>query len=566
MPSVKRYSTPQVEQARLPDVQTQNTSNNAAFGLDQKTAEINNNATDMVLKFKAQADQLAVLDASNQLAQAENDMLYNEKTGAFTKKGKDAFALPDEVNTNYNKVSDDIESKLSNESQKAAFRQQRESRKVEIDGQIQRHVYAERKQYDTQVTESFKANERNAAVQNYLDPKRVQTSIERQQAADLEFADRNGLPEEAKQQLLGESVSKTHAAVIDRMLNTGMDLVAKKYFDEHKDKLNASELDGLEKRIEVGSTNAAARIKADEIFKNYSGSMAQAMEQAKKIEDTGIYDATVQRLKDAFNQKKIEKDQYEEKLYSSIFNDVDKNGFISDATEQKLHYLPPAEIKSIREYARIKQTGGDIAPNGDTYIDAKFQAATPELREKFMQTNPQTWRSKVSKEEFKELLNLQIGLKKSDVKTVQNLDGIYSDQSTVDGMLKAAGIDPAPKKGQQKANEKLDMFKRALDSEVKNLAAQKNRKLTNQELRGITGQLLTEVYTDKIFGFNARPKKSFELTGSDKMLDINFDSIPQSYRDLYISDYKRKNNREPTREEIKGTFLNFMRSKYNGRR
>ncbi len=43
------------------------------------------------------ADETALLEASNKLADFRNVRLFNPETGAFTRKGKDAMPLPEEV-------------------------------------------------------------------------------------------------------------------------------------------------------------------------------------------------------------------------------------------------------------------------------------------------------------------------------------------------------------------------------------------------------------------------------------------------------------------------------------
>lgn len=199
---------------------------------------------------KKKADEIAVLDFDRKLSEAESRLLYDPKTGALNRKGKDAFGLPEQVNGEFDKIVQEAEQGLGNNEQLVAARKYALARRTALDRTVQHHVAGARKVYDEAVTDSYIKNERDAAELNYRDPERIGMAIARQSAAYTDYAARNGMPEEWTKLKVSEAASKTHVGVVNRMLANADDLGATAYYKGNKDGFSGDDVTRVESALQ----------------------------------------------------------------------------------------------------------------------------------------------------------------------------------------------------------------------------------------------------------------------------------------------------------------------------
>ncbi len=527
MPVVPRYNRDPVQQAALPNIRPGVDAPIEAFGGGHANQQVFSQVTAIAQKAKNDADQLAVLDADRKLSEVETRLLYDPQSGAINKKGKDAFGAHEEVMRNLETEVQSIEGELRNETQRMAFRRSLVSRQVNIDRQLQRHVSTEIQRYDNETTESYLANERDAAVANYHDPERVNLSVERQRAAIQDHANRNGLPPEWVENKLKDSTSKTHGSVISRMLANGQDLDAKKYYDAHKDLFTGADAAAIEKDLEEGSLRGESQRQSDLIFEKFGSSMSTAMDKAREIEDPKLRDEVTSRLKDRFQMREVERRQSVENLHKSATDIIDRTGNIDEIPTDQWKQFSLSERSALKNYARARREGIEPETKWDLYYDLKTQASTPALRSKFLQTNLYEHRPDFANAEFKELVNLQTSLRSGDDKAAKDLDGFRTDQMIVNDALRAAGFDTSPKPGKKDA-EAVNKFRRAVDEHLKQLQSRTGRKATNQEVQEIVDNLMVKGVTEKGLIWDTT-KRLFEL-GPQDQFEIDPDDIPAGER------------------------------------
>jgi hypothetical protein len=93
MPTVPRYEQ-RVGQAALPNARVSTNAPIEAFGGGQglqQVAQAAQETLEIVRKEREKADQLAVLEADTKAARLKTSLFFDPKTGAMTRKGKDAF-------------------------------------------------------------------------------------------------------------------------------------------------------------------------------------------------------------------------------------------------------------------------------------------------------------------------------------------------------------------------------------------------------------------------------------------------------------------------------------------
>lgn len=326
MPVVPRYSGG-VERNAL---QTPRKSNNAprdAFGVPTPNiaGEAIQNLQQIVVEHKKKADQVAVMEAENGLAALESRLLYDAKDGALTRRGKDAFELPEKVTEAWQAGTSELEAKLTSNEQRLAFANAKAQRSISLNEAVQRHVSKELQAHDDETTQAFLDNERQAALLNYDDADRVNLGVDRQLAAISDYAKRTGMSDEKREQLKLNASSKTYAGVIDRMLTNDQDLKASEYYKKVKDQISGEDQEKVEKALEEGSLRGESQRQADSIWTKNQKDPSAALDAARQIKDPKVRDATEQRIRQRIQDDRAAENERQEQLYLQATNIIDKN-------------------------------------------------------------------------------------------------------------------------------------------------------------------------------------------------------------------------------------------------
>ena len=270
---------------------------------------------------KKQADDLAALEVDSELSQFTTDYLYNPDTGALNKRGKDAFGVSNDFDEKWREKSEEIQGRLSNNSQRLAFEKIKANRYNDVSRQLQRHVSVEAREYDNQVTESFLSNERNSAAANYLDRDRIGRSIELQKKAIFDHAQRNGSPPEWVQEKTLDVSSRTHSAVLARMLVTpGKEKIARDYYkslEVGKD-ITPADAKGMEKMVMEAGIRGDSMDIVDELMNKYA-SRAQGMKEiaTRTKENPELREHTERRFEHMLGQRESAKKEAQERLFDN---------------------------------------------------------------------------------------------------------------------------------------------------------------------------------------------------------------------------------------------------------
>ena len=525
MPTVPTYSGPQVQQAQAPSLQVEANAPIEAFGGGQLRNQVFEQTISIMQKAKNNADELSVMEAESKLSEVETGLLYDQKTGIHSRTGKDAFSLPKEISEKYNKESAAIMGTLTNDVQKRYFQSRVEQRANDVNRQVQRHVFQQMKKYDDDTTSAYLKNTQAEAINNYQDPERLAAAINNQNNAIIKYGERNGFAadSEVTKMRVQAAESETHKKVIGRILSNGDDMLATKYFEANKDFLHGDDLVQVEGHVKESSYRGESQRKTAEIM-NMNLPMNQALEKAKTIEDPKLQDLAVDRIKQEYHLKDIARRDYQEKAQINAGNFLDKTKDLDAYIKQHPSDWASFDIGTksrLEAYAADKKAGKNIVTDSATYYDLKTLAATPETREKFLETNLMKYRGQLSDTDFKKMVDIQSGLRKGDDKAKKTLDGFMSNNQVVDSSLIAAGFN-------MKDKEKSAQVKLSIDKQVADLEERTGKKATNQEIKEITDGLMLEVVTDKGFLWDTK-KRAYELAPSD-VLNIDLKDIPPAER------------------------------------
>jgi hypothetical protein len=495
-------------------------------------------ANEIAQRERDKHDQLAVLDADNQLSQLQTDLT----TKATSMKGKDALAAGPQVDQDWQKGADQIRNTLTNDRQKLAFENRVGSRYSSLNETVARHTQNELDNYDNQTTAAALDNRMNDALTNYQDPTKVDGAIAETKAILADKARRDGWSPDRLQAATTDRVSKVHTAVINTMLANGNDLTASAYYAKVKDQIAGDDAAALAKALEEGSVRGESQRQADQITAKFADRKS-AIDEAKKLKDPKVRDATVERVNQFFSEQNQAQQETREKNMLTATNIVDQTASIDRIPPAMWTTFTLGERASLKEYAKQKVKGDPIATNWTVYNDLLQLASTDETKDQFLSKNLMQYRSQLSDTEFKQVVELQAGLRRGDDRAESKLAGIRTTQQVVASSLKAAGIDPNAKAGTDDA-ERVNAFGRAVDQEGQLFEDQHKRKPNAKELQGIVDNLLVQgtIAGSGWFGTNfwADQKREFERTPGEGDFILDAKDVPAGER-AKIEDTLKRN-------------------------
>lgn len=326
MPTVPVYGGPRVATAPLPGARLSPDAPAAAFtpapgpdlsGVTRVVAEI-------AQQEKQKADQVAVLDADNQLGQLQDTILYDPQRGVLNARGKNALDASSGVADQWQTGVSKIAAGLKNDDQRMAFQRMAMLRGLDLHQTVERHVSSELRAYDDDTTKAAIGNAINDGLTNFGDPARVDQAVQKAQAILKDYAKRNGLSADVLQGQLADTTSRIHAGVIDRMLAVGQDQAARSYYDAHKAALTGADADSVDKALEEGTTRGESQRQADTIM-GKATSRAAALDMVREISDPKIRDLTEDRVNRAWSERTQAEQEQREQTYLTATNLIDQH-------------------------------------------------------------------------------------------------------------------------------------------------------------------------------------------------------------------------------------------------
>lgn len=279
IPQYERRVAPEVSQA--PRVQAASVdASGLAQGLDQAA-----NAVYQVHQKEVQeANRTALLDADNSLGSWQNKSLYDPESGAFTKQGKAALGISQNVLSQFDQQQQAIHDSLGNDQQKLMFKQAAAQRRASLEQQLSGFEFKQQQAYKDDVDKSSIQLSLDSAALSYNDPQGIAQNRLKGAAVIETRAERLGWsPEEKEAQLQQYNSSLSHS-VIQRMVIDSPQK-AKGLYDEFKGSMTADD-----------QIRATATI--DQAFKRQEAEARQRQIEQRQMQALARQELSV-RLQDA---------------------------------------------------------------------------------------------------------------------------------------------------------------------------------------------------------------------------------------------------------------------------
>lgn len=483
------------------------------------------------------ADQTALLEANNTIAEWKNQRLFDPETGAFAQKGKAAQPLPEQIQQEFDKVTSEIEKTLHTDRQRTAFANLRAQEWQALDLQVRRHVFGEMQQFQAGELKSLVENSVNAAISSASDPALVAIELEKAVSAIATNAPRLGLGPEAIEAQVRAVQSQTHVGVISKLLADENDQAAQAYFEAAKSQIDGEVIDQVVKALDEGTLRGQAQKTADEIIRA-GGTLTEQLEKTKGLEPK-LRDQVEQRLEHKDAVTKRAKAEEKEADMRSAYDILDRTPNVAKIPPTLWTSFDGGTRSAMLSYATRRAKGEPIETDLATYYQLMVGAGVDPTG--FAADNLLRYRHKLDEGDFKQLAGLQLSIKNGDAKATEKELGPFRTRGQVlEDTLTAHGMDPNAKANTEEGKA-IAQLRRMLDRRVELLQGTTGKKASNEDIQAELDALLSRSVRVPGSWWNIFPGgKSF--TDTDKrLLDLTVGDIPSVERSQIEAALKARN-------------------------
>lgn len=506
----------------------------------------------IVEEHQRQVDQTALLEADNKLS----DLRTNLEVQAIQTRGKDALAAGPAAETAWQKGSSDIANTLTNDRQKEAFQARADHHWQVLNETVQKHGAQEFQQYDAQNTEAALQNRRNDAVTHNSDPALIGQSLAESHDLITLYGQRNGWSSEKMKEKQASVSSAIHAGVIQSLSDSGQDLAAKDYFTAHKSDLVENDLLKVERTVKESSVKGESQRQRDLILQKAT-SNTDAIAMARQIADPDVQEATERLVRQDLSERAAAQRDQREQTMTELGNTIDQGG-IGAIPPSKWSTLNPSEKTSLLEYAKKKQDPGGVTTDLPTFYNLETMATTPETRDKFLQLDLNTLRSKLSPSDFEEMAKLQGSVRKGEAAAEAKLGWIDTKRQIVSQVMNGALIGIS-KKAKVTDNQARSQFRGIVDAEVERIQTSTGKPATPAQVKEIANEFATRYVVEKPW-YESNDKVPLFQIGKREDIILGIKDVPVAQR-AQIQDALRQRNRPITDAAVIDWYRRYLQSR-----
>lgn len=319
MPTAPEYGQSKVALAPFPGARATAQTTPDTFGADtgatiQKAgAEIYRQETD-------KANEQALFEARRKLNDWELSAIYDPKTGAISKRGKDAFDIPETLNESFTKTVGEVSGTLSNDAQRFAFQRLAEARRESTQKWAQGHVAVERDKF---YVNSYNADMESSSERAAVNPANAAGELMIQKQRTLTFAQDRGMGTEETQQLLQKVATNTHSKVVNSFIAAGAVNDASNWLTSNKADIDVDTYTQLQNRLKPAADQAKGLAIAEDIKGITTYDEAQAAAKKAAADNPVAYKVAMVE----YEHERAQRDMEARKLNDKNQNVVD--GFMA---------------------------------------------------------------------------------------------------------------------------------------------------------------------------------------------------------------------------------------------
>ena len=488
------------------------------------------------------ANQTALLEADNQLAEWENSYLHGDQ-GVLRLKGKAAMDAPKATREAFDKRAGEIEAGLSNDEQRAAFARARSQRYQAIDLQVQRHTGQQVDAYTGEQLQAKVILGTDEAIRlGQTDPKLAAAKLGEVESAIDTVGISLGWSKEKAETAKATQRSKVHGEIMNGLLAAGKDQEAKSYWEAAKGQIDPTEHDSFIAKLKDVGDLAAAQKLSDKIILE-GGTLTDQRNKAKAIADPEQRDKALQLIEHEHAVRDKVRLDAERKSLQGLYNSIDAGNtnlarIIRSPEFQSIEDL--GVRNQIRKYVQDRIEG--VPQKTDIVTKLELYTMLRDKPAEFQRLNLLTFRTKLSDADLEQMAGYQVGLARGETKqAAADVSGLL----TTEAILRATmgdRYDPEKKETQQML---ISLNAKYEEHQLRN----KGEKMTDTELQQTADFLYQDVVLREgtwLGGLPARIPTPFNWGSVSIPVPGGggtFSDVTKPVRDLTISDI-------PEREQL----------------
>lgn len=501
---------------------------------------------------KQRADTLALTEYDNQLARWETDHLYDPQNGALTKRGKDAFNLPREIDAEFQKYASEQADVLITPEQKDGAAKLRLERQQRIGLTVRRHVEEQIQIYTANELTAKIDNTINAAQQHALDPGLVRDDLGRAEATVRELGAFMGFGPDQITQKIDAMRSDVHLGVIDRLLSADQTKAATVYFEEAKDQIAGDKIDDVQRALRAGSVKGEAQTTFDRILAE-GGTLTEQRTKAKEIDDPDVRDAVLGYLEHEAAVKDAADRDIAEARNRQVYDILDRTKSVRSIPPNLWAEMSGSERSSARSYAKSLIEGvGDVTTDPKAQYGLYQQAMDDPST--FARLDLWKFKAKLGKQDFEELARLQLSIRTGERNKVDDaLDPIFTDTQLLNSTLGAIGLTSEKDRNSEQALG----LRRRYTSMVETEERLRGKKLSTAERQQVLDRLILNVTTEPGSWWNILPGGKSFTDVQKRGYALTIEDVPAAMRPQIVESLTKA--RIPvTDDTILDTYLRYL--------
>lgn len=412
-----------------------------------------------VLRQQAVVNEAAVKDADAKLTDAITDVMHDPKNGYMTQLGKNAIDGYSGVVDRLRALPEGFTDGLKNPRQQEMFKQAAAGR---INAAIQGaavHAGQQTQRYELDSSLARADSASTAIVNGYnpapgADQSLFQHNVDTLKAELSHAAEVQGLDGPAKDQFIGNAMSKTYTGLIDHLVSNHQNQAAQDVFAKVKDQMDPAHADKIKGILDQASAKDKGLDLAIDLKSKVSGIDAQEKELDRQFKAGKIDEATHQQalghLRSDNAQRRAEEGEQDKAVLGQVWDLKNKNpnATVADLTPQQLAYVKQRGLGTHID-AILKQD--NAMDDSKAYTTLLRQSA--EDPRSFGQIDLSKESGHLTQAHFNHLAEIQRAALSADNKKYDEFKVERDAVTSVMGELNAAGLSRTNKPGTSGAQE-----------------------------------------------------------------------------------------------------------------
>lgn len=472
-------------------------------------AQAGHGVADLLYKEQMQADQTAVLKATNQLADLDNEKLYHPERGLLNQNlGSSAPKAADKVLTDYGEERSKIRTGLTSDRQRDAFDQASMEHMRTVRRQVWSYELGQQKQAEAQTYAGAMENAHTAAVNTYglpHDPGQgdpLAHQVDKQEALTRDYGRAQGWPGAVITAKVAEAKSRTYTSVIDDMLAKDNIGGAQQLFNEHGTDIEPQQRVAVEKALRTSSQENTAQKYADEFLARGQGEAPPTRQDfferlrsdATLRDDAKLYDAVARRGESYFDMRDGAKVEGQRNVQGTIMKAVAQDPTVdpqTTVTPLQWESLEGTTQESLKNYWRQSLKKDAVVRTDMTAWSALDQLMSdPRRKDEALAVQLPDYVDKLDQADYKAFTARQNKIREGSDEMLTK-DAMINE--IAGNVMRANLMSPTKATAQSRANEAV--YTRTLKEQIRSQEAETGKPMNQAQVQELADKLAIPVVT-----------------------------------------------------------------------